>query len=140
MHNLARTPRDMLSNMAPILQAGTYVFCTTTDAELATTCARRALASFEEPEGSSFILPTHDAQALGFDCSNTMRQIMLRVYSALDGVGLTAAVATVLAELNIPCNVVAAYHHDHVFVPESLSERALAALVQLQSESKSQAR
>jgi uncharacterized protein len=46
-----------------------------------------------------------------------MRQITLDVHSALDGVGLTAAVAVALAAEGIPCNMIAAHHHDHVFVP-----------------------
>ena len=57
-----------------------------------------------------------------------MRQITLHVTSALDGVGLTAAVATALSELGIPANVVAGHFHDHVFVPEDQAVAALAAL------------
>jgi len=137
MNHLAHTAHDMLSNMTPTLQVGIFVFCTTTDAGLAASCARRAISFFDEPEGRSFILSASDAEALGFDCSTRMRQITLQVYSALDGVGLTSAVATILAGQNIPCNVVAAYHHDHIFVPESLAEPALAALKALQSKSSS---
>jgi hypothetical protein len=61
-----------------------------------------------------------------------MRRIELTVRSALDGVGLTAAVASALAEAGIPCNVVAAFHHDHVFAPAAMAERALAVLHALQ--------
>jgi hypothetical protein len=43
-------------------------------------------------------------------------------------VGLTAAVAGALADLGIPCNMVAAYHHDHAFVPEADADRAMEAL------------
>ena len=57
-----------------------------------------------------------------------MRRITLRVHSALDGVGLTAAVATALAGHGIACNMVAAFHHDHVFVPAARAEEALAIL------------
>ncbi|QOF70735.1 ACT domain-containing protein [Aminobacter sp. SR38] len=60
-----------------------------------------------------------------------MRRITLNVYSALDGVGLTAAVATALARHAIPCNMVAAYHHDHAFVPAARAEAALASLEEL---------
>ena len=52
--------------------------------------------------------------------------------SALDGVGLTAAVSGALAAEAIPCNVVAAFHHDHIFVPSGMAERALAVLKALQ--------
>jgi hypothetical protein len=86
-----------------------------------------------EAEGRSFILPVAEAEALGFDCSIPMRQITLMVNSALDGVGLTAAVSGELARLNIPCNMVAAHHHDHVFVPGEMADRALAALSEMQA-------
>ncbi|AUW47259.1 ACT domain-containing protein [Rhizobium leguminosarum] len=64
-----------------------------------------------------------------------MRQITLNVNSALDGVGLTAGVAGCLAEAGIPCNMVAAYHHDHIFVPAGLADRASHLLETLQRES-----
>ena len=59
--------------------------------------------------------------------SNVAR-ITLDVNSALDGVGLTAAVAQALAARGIAANVVAGFHHDHVFVPAAQGEAALAAL------------
>jgi hypothetical protein len=46
---------------------------------------------------------------------------------------LTAAVSGELARQNIPCNMVAAYHHDHVFVPSAMAERALQALSAMQA-------
>jgi len=61
-----------------------------------------------------------------------MKRIVLTANSALDGVGLTAAVASALAETDIPCNIVAAFRHDHVFVPSAMAERALAILKALQ--------
>ena len=57
-----------------------------------------------------------------------MACLTLTVHSALDGVGLTAAVATALAGAGIPANMIAGYHHDHVFVPEHQAEAALACL------------
>ena len=47
-------------------------------------------------------------------------------------VGLTAAVAVALADAGIACNVVAAVHHDHLFVPVESADAALAALRALQ--------
>jgi hypothetical protein len=54
--------------------------------------------------------------------------ITLTVHSSLDAVGLTAAVATKLAEYDISANVIAAYYHDHIFVQTEKSELALKAL------------
>ena len=58
-------------------------------------------------------------------------RITLTVHSALEGVGLTAAVAGALAQAGIACNVVAGYHHDHLFVPWDRREEALAILQRL---------
>ncbi|OON80666.1 hypothetical protein B1H18_12445 [Streptomyces tsukubensis] len=57
--------------------------------------------------------------------------ITLRVRSALDAVGLTAAVATELAHAELSCNVVAGFHHDHLFVPYGRAEEAVALLERL---------
>jgi hypothetical protein len=55
-------------------------------------------------------------------------RITLTVHSALEGVGLTAAVSGALAEQGIACNVVAGFHHDHLFVPWERREEALGVL------------
>ncbi|MEL7447263.1 MAG: ACT domain-containing protein, partial [Pseudomonadota bacterium] len=39
-----------------------------------------------------------------------------------------AAVADALANAGIPCNAVAALHHDHIFVPEHLAEPSIRAI------------
>ena len=52
----------------------------------------------------------------------------LRVHSALEAVGLTAAVAQALVRNGISCNVVAGFHHDHLFVPHADASRARDAL------------
>ncbi|RBP09233.1 hypothetical protein DFR50_12270 [Roseiarcus fermentans] len=123
----------MVAGMRPVLEAGDVVFCTTRDDALVAAAAPAALALFREAEGVSLILPHATAERLGFAVDLPMRRIVLSVASALDGVGLTAAVAGALAREGIPCNVVAAFHHDHVFAPSAMAERALAALEALQA-------
>jgi hypothetical protein len=54
--------------------------------------------------------------------------ISLDVHSSLEAVGLTAAFATALGNEGISANVIAAYYHDHIFVPTADAERAVAAL------------
>ena len=51
--------------------------------------------------------------------------------SSLEAVGLTAAVAGALAAEGISANVVAAFHHDHVFVPAGRAAEAMACLARL---------
>jgi hypothetical protein len=46
-------------------------------------------------------------------------------------VGLLATIAQALAAQNISVNVVSAYFHDHLFVPEGQAEAAIACLQEL---------
>lgn len=119
----------MIAAMAPVVQPGRFVFCTGAPPEL----IGQARGAFHEAEGLSLILPESVARAHGLPCDLPMAQITLTVHSALDGVGLTAAVAVALAGAGVPCNMVAAYHHDHAFVPADLAETALAALKNAQA-------
>lgn len=118
----------MIAGMAPELDREIYHFCTFADPSAADAARADALASFREEEGVSLILSDAVAQRLGTVSDVPMQRITLSVYSALDGVGLTAAVAQALAEHGIACNMVAAYHHDHAFVPVTDAERAMEVL------------
>lgn len=135
MSNPVRGATAMLAGMSPTLIEGDVVFCSTSDPGLAARASPAAIGSFREAEGTSLVLPLVDARNFGFDCASPMRQITLAVFSALDGVGLTAAVAAVLAEHDIPCNMVAGFHHDHVFVPSAMADAALRQLQALQAQS-----
>ncbi|PWJ13283.1 ACT domain-containing protein [Jannaschia seohaensis] len=117
------TGTAMIAEMNPHRHPGAWVFVTCPEDR--PDLVARAIATMREGEGLSLILPDG---ALPFAEGPRMAWIELRVNSALDGVGLTAAVATVLAGAEIPCNVVAGHHHDHLFVPEDMADRALALL------------
>jgi hypothetical protein len=123
-----RETRAMIAGMFPVLDPATYAFVTLTDPDRAARAMPLALATFREDEGLSLILPIAAARDLGLSGLIPMARIILGVPSALDGTGLTAAVATALAEQGIPCNMVAAFHHDHVFVPVESAATALAVL------------
>lgn len=137
MPEVIRETSAMLAGMKPMLTKGEYVFCTTKDAGLAGRAGSKALGLFQEDEGTTLILARNDARAMGFDDTMPMRRIVLSVYSALDGIGLTAAVAAALTVAEIPCNMVAAFHHDHVFVPAALAERAQAVLAEASARARS---
>ncbi|MEO0389873.1 MAG: ACT domain-containing protein [Pseudomonadota bacterium] len=111
----------MIAGMNPALQPGTWHFCTLAPGDPR---LEVALAVMREPEGVSAILHSRDAP----DGAMPMAHILLQVTSALDGVGLTAAVSAALAHQQIPCNIVAGHHHDHVFVPQAMAAAALACL------------
>lgn len=132
MPDVIRDTQAMLANMTPLLMPEEFVFCTTRDASVISRAIPVALGSFKEEEGTTLILAGADAATLGFAAAMPMRRIVLKVFSALDGVGLTAAVSGALAAEGIPCNMVAAFHHDHVFVPAALAERAIAVLTDVQ--------
>ena len=123
-----RDTAAMIAGMAPVPDPATYAFVTAADPVRAAAAAPLALATFREAEGLSLILPLATARDLGFPEPIAMARITLTVQSALDGTGLTAAVATALAAAGIPCNMVAAFHHDHVFVPAAMAARALTVL------------
>ena len=57
-------------------------------------------------------MPTRSPVEATFRC----RRIELRVHSALEAVGLTAAVSGALADAGLTANVVAGAHHDHLLV------------------------
>ncbi len=89
------------------------------------------LGLFWEHEGLTAILSVENAGKAGVETEPCFRRISLAVHSSLEAVGLTAALSKALAEAGISANVVAAYYHDHIFVPEEKAEAALDALTEL---------
>ena len=78
----------------------------------------------------TLIVPWQRAEE--FDvCSEPMARITLNIHSSLEAVGLTAAVSQALASEAISANVVAGFYHDHIFVPQTTGERAVACLTLL---------
>ncbi len=117
---------ELLATMEPALVAGRFVYASVPAADIAAHLACGPIGLFREEEGITLILPAEAAEGLA--ASAPMRMITLTVHSSLEAVGLTAAFATALTKAGISANVVAAFHHDHIFVPERDAERALEAL------------
>jgi uncharacterized protein len=124
--------RRLLSGMAPELGDEPYVFAT-----LPPGAAMPALSTlrmlFREAEGTTLIVTAAEAEAAGIAATFACRIITLSIQSSLEAVGFMAAVTTALAERGIGANPVAAFHHDHLFVPEAAAEDAMAALLALQT-------
>ena len=118
---------ELLSSMQPKLAEGAFVFCTVTG-QLADYLALDPIATFRESEGLTLVVSQAAADQAGLDYEGVFRQITLTVHSSLEAVGLTAAVSTALADQAISANVIAAYYHDHVFVPSAQAEQALSVL------------
>jgi hypothetical protein len=121
----------LLSSLAPQLMAREFVFCTLEHGCYADYAQLSPLASFRESEGLTLVLQRENADSAGFDYAAVFRCITLTVHSSLNAVGLTAAVSSRLAERDISANVIAAYYHDHVFVPSEQVSEALVALEEL---------
>ena len=79
-------------------------------------------ALVHEAEGLTVIAPEADGK---------WARISLTVHSSLSAVGLSAAIARALADRALPANIVAGYHHDHVFVPWDRRHEAVATLAAL---------
>jgi len=127
-HDLA----SQLAQLSPRLNVGEFVFITHKEHIPANV---RPLAYFHEWEGESVVLRAEQAEIIGIKFGVTYAWITLDVLSALESVGLTAAVTGALAQAGIPCNVIAAFHHDHLFVPFTDRDRALKLLKDLQNRS-----
>ena len=122
----------LLRGMQPKRNPGEYVFCTVDTAEQA--AALTPLGTFREREAVTVILSKEQADAASLPYSLVCAWITLTVHSSLEAVGLTAAVSRALTEAEISCNVVAAYFHDHLFVPLRDAERAMEVLERLSKE------
>lgn len=119
----------LLAGLTPLLHPEEYVYCSLPAGSLPE-LPTPPLATFREEEGTTLVLHKSAADAAALQYGPVMRCITLQVHSSLEAVGLTATVAGTLADAGISANVIAAYHHDHVFVP---AERATEALSLLQS-------
>lgn len=123
---------DLLRSIAPEVQRGEYVFCTVQGC-VADFALLEPLMCFAEAEGLTLILPVTKAREAGLAFDGIFKQMTLTVHSSLEAVGLTAAVAAKLTAHNISANVVAAFYHDHIFVPADKADAALLALQEFSS-------
>jgi uncharacterized protein len=120
----------LLRTLEPVLNDDVYAYCAIPlGAELP---AIEAVGVFRESEGTTIIAPETQVLAAGLPVLFRAAWITLTVNSALDAVGLTAAFSRALADAGISCNVVAAAHHDHIFVPVEQADDAMACLRALQ--------
>ncbi|MEU3048492.1 ACT domain-containing protein [Streptomyces sp. NPDC006984] len=120
--------RALLSGMRPELNPGRYVFSFVTGGVPE---GLAPVVTVTEPEGLTLVVPEEAADAAGLAYDYVAGWITLRAHSALDAVGLTASVSQALADAGLSCNVVAGFHHDHLFVPHEHAARAVNLLEEL---------
>ena len=114
--------------MDALLHPGAYIFTTAPSVPP----GAQPVMIFTEDEGLTLILGQETADAFHLPYDLVLAWITIRAYTTLDGVGLTAAISTALADAGISCNMVAALNHDHVFVPLNDAPRAAALIRALQ--------
>ena len=119
----------LIAQMSPSLDGQVWAFVSVDDVS-SEYVAEHALATFRETEGTTLIVPWERAEEFEV-CSEPMARITLNIHSSLEAVGLTAAVSQALASEAISANMVAGFYHDHVFVPQTAGERAVACLTLL---------
>ncbi|SFT68259.1 hypothetical protein SAMN05444141_102759 [Pseudovibrio denitrificans] len=128
--------QELLASMEASLSEESFVFCTFPNGSIEALAEHSPLGLFWENEGLTAILSIENAGKAGVETEPCFRRISLAVHSSLEAVGLTAALSKALAEAGISANVVAAYYHDHIFVPEEKAEDAMAALEELSRSAK----
>ncbi|MGB3200326.1 MAG: ACT domain-containing protein [Nodosilinea sp.] len=121
---------QLLATMQPLRREGTYVFCTLAIGSPADP-SLDPLGLFQEAEGTTLILERSQADRAGLPYDAVFALITLTVHSSLEAVGFLAAIATRLARHGISVNPVSAFYHDHLFVPVTQAEMALALLHKL---------
>lgn len=91
------------------------------------------LGTFNEPEGLTLIATKDYLEKMSITCEGPFAKLTIDIHTSLELVGLTAVLATKLAESEVSANVVAAFYHDHVFVQYSLRQKAIDALHSLRN-------
>lgn len=124
----------LLSDLQPALHDGEYLFLQFAAARYGFGAELNPIASFVEDEGLTLVVPRSSDRAES--SHGSFRRITLHIHSSLMAVGLTAAVANALAHYGISANILAAYFHDHIFVPASRAEQALEVLKDLSRQAK----
>lgn len=121
--------KNILKELNPGMNQGEYVFITTNN--IATIPRELPICEFKESEGTTVVLRRDNADRLNLPYQYIAAWITLTVHSSLHAVGLTALVSSELAENNISCNMIAACHHDHIFVDIKDAQKAMEVLKDL---------
>ena len=91
---------------------------------------------FQEAEAMSLIITRQQAEAAGLSFVYPCRMITLAIHSSLEAVGFMAHIARLLADAGISVNPVAGFYHDHLFVPVTKADEAMALLSALDEKNK----
>ena len=120
---------QLIKGMTPKLNKGDYVFATVDD--ISKINRIDTICEFKEEEGVTLVIEKHKADELKLDYKYIAAWITLKIHSSLEAIVLTALFSTELTKNNISCNVIAGYYHDHIFVDQKDSKKAMHVLSKL---------
>ena len=122
----------IISKLEPTLYKEPYVFTQAKDKLIAN--VQHIFALVREKEGTTLVMTQNQADQEQLRYTFLVARISLSIATELELVGLTALFSNVLAKAGISCNVIAGYHHDHLFVPFEHGEQALTLVQSLQKQ------
>ena len=117
--------KTLLESLHPVIRDGDYVYALWPHGK---PLEGGIEAAVREAEGLTVVLRRDEADRLGLAYDFVAAWITLQIHSALEAVGLTAAVSAALTHAGISCNVLAGFHHDHLLIPVAEADRALDVL------------
>lgn len=92
-------------------------------------------ALIREPEAAGeTVTVVCDGESLernGWSSAFDAAWLTIDVHTSMAAVGLTAAMSAALGDEQIPCNILAGFHHDHLLVPVADVRRAIDCLMSL---------
>ena len=88
-------------------------------------------AQIREKEGTTIIAATEHLESAGIKYEGPFAKLTVNVHTSLDLIGLTAVLATKLAENDISANVVAGFFHDHIYVQFDKRQEAIDSIAGL---------
>ncbi|MEL6974199.1 MAG: ACT domain-containing protein [Bacteroidota bacterium] len=127
--------KTLLVTMDPELQKGEFVFVSVQHIDQIP--RGKTILEFQEKEGITLVVTKQIAEEFSLHYEYVSAWITLKVHSALDAVGLTAAFSNQLASHNISCNVVSGFYHDHIFVAVEKGRMAVQILQEFSESMKS---
>lgn len=119
----------LIQNMQPFLNPGKYVFTSVKNSK--SIPRSEIVCEFKEDEGITLIVKREIADQFNMSYNAVFSWITLNIQSSLEAVGFTAAFSSELTKYGISCNVIAGFHHDHIFVNKKDAQQAMEVLTTL---------
>jgi hypothetical protein len=95
---------------------------------------RDVAGMFHEDEGLTIIASTRYLESIKLPYTGPYARITISFSSPHNVPGFTAVLIAKLAAVGIPTGVIAAYYHDHIYVPFDFRKEAVALLKNLKNE------